>query len=202
MAMKIMKTVTAVATLCATWHATALAGFAAEGGGSDPKALNPLTFNPDLAIFTGIVFLLLLVVLTLFAWKPLMAGLDQREKSIANMIEEAKRGSEAAGRKLQEYERKLADAAVEAQGLVEQARRDAHAAGEQLIADARGEAERQRQRALTDIESAKNAAVQEIVNQSTNLAFTLARKLIQKELRPEDHAALIRESLEKFPSEN
>ena len=44
--------------------------------------------------------------------------------------------------------------------------------------------------------------MQEIADQSANLAFTLARKLIQKELKPEDHAALIRESLEQFPSEN
>ncbi len=202
MAMKIMKTVTAITTLCATWHTTALWGVASEGGSGDPNALNPLTFNPDLAIFTGIVFLLLLVVLTLFAWKPLMAGLDQREKSIADMIDEAKRGSEEAGRKLQEYEQKLADAAAEAQVIVDKARRDAHTAGEKLIADAHAASERQRQRALADIETAKNAAVQEIADQSTQLAFTLARKLIHKELRPEDHAALIRESLEKFPSEN
>ena len=63
-------------------------------------------------------------------------------------------------------------------------------------------AERERQRALSDITAAKNAAVQEIADQSADLAFTLARKLIQKELNPEDHAALIRESLEQFPSEN
>ena len=55
---------------------------------------------------------------------------------------------------------------------------------------------------LTDIATAKNAAVQEIAEQSADLAFTLARKLIQKELNPDDHAALIRESLDQFPSEN
>jgi len=56
--------------------------------------------------------------------------------------------------------------------------------------------------ALADIEAAKNTAVQQIADQSTKLAFALARKLIHKELRPEDHTALIRESLEQFPSEN
>ena len=43
---------------------------------------------------------------------------------------------------------------------------------------------------------------QEIADQSAKLAFMLARKLIRKELKPEDHTALIRESLEQFPSEN
>ena len=90
----------------------------------------------------------------------------------------------------------------EAQSVIAQARRDATAAGEQLISDAHEDANRERQRALADIETAKNAAVQEIADQSAKLAFTLARKLIHKELKPEDHTALIRESLEQFPSEN
>ncbi len=202
MVLKMIRSIAMVVTLLATWQATALSVFAMEGESADPKALNPLTINPDLAIFTGIVFIGLLLVLTIFAWKPLMAGLDQREKSIIDMIDEAKQRSDEAGKRLQEYEQKLAQAATDAQGIVEQARRDAQTAGEKLIAEARSEAERGRQRALSDIETAKNAAVQEIADQSTKLAFTLARKLIHKELRPEDHAALIRESLEKFPSEN
>ncbi len=116
-------------TLCATWHTAAMWGLAAEGGSTDSTALNPLVFDPDLAIFTAIVFLLLLVVLSLFAWKPLMAGLDAREKSIADMIDQAKRRSEEAGLKLQQYEQRLAAAAAEAQGMVEKARRDAQASG-------------------------------------------------------------------------
>ncbi len=197
--MKIFKTLTAAATLLATTQLDVLTAAAAEGGAN---ATNPLTVDPDLAIFTLVIFLLLLVVLYLLAWKPLMAGLDQRERSIANLIDDAKRGSDEAAQKLAQYQQQLASAAVEAQGIVEQARRDAHQAGERLIAEARGEADRQRQRALADIEAAKNAAVQQIADQSAHMAFTLARKLIQKELNPADHAALIRESLEQFPSEN
>ena len=117
------------------WQAGLLPALASES--ADPNATNPLTIDPDLAIFTGIIFLCLLVVLYVLAWKPLMAGLDQRERSIADMIDDAKRGSEEAAKKLEQYEQKLAAAAVEAQEIVEKARRDAHTAGEKLIADAR-----------------------------------------------------------------
>lgn len=199
-AMKIFQYLTLTIAWVAAWQWELLPAIAADT--ADPHATNPLTIDPDLAVFTGIIFLVLLAVLYMMAWKPLMAGLDQRERSIADMIDDAKRGSEEAAKKLEQYEQKLAAAAVEAQEIVEKARRDAGAAGEKLIADARAEADRERQRALTDITTAKNAAVQEIADQSADLAFTLARKLIQKELNPQDHAALIQESLQQFPSEN
>ncbi len=119
-----------------------------------------------------------------------------------NMIDEAKRNHDEAAQKLQAYEQKLATAAAEAHEVLVQARRDAAAAGEKMLEAARADANRERLRALADIEAAKNTAVQQIADQSANLAFALARKLIHKELRPEDHTALIRESLEQFPSEN
>lgn len=199
--MKILRTMTVATALFASWQAATLSALA-SGGEADANATNPLTGDPDLAIFTGIIFVVLLAVLYALAWKPLMAGLDQRESSIADMIADAKRGSDEAAKKLEQYEQKLAAAAIEAQEIVEKARRDAHTAGEKLIADAHSGADRERQRAVSDITAAKNAALQEIADQSTDLAFNVARKLIQKELNPADHAALIRESLEQFPSEN
>jgi len=198
--MKILNTVSRAIVLAGVWHAAVLSAAADEGGTAG--APNPLTVDPDLAWFTLVVFVVLLLVLTKFAWKPLLAGLERREQTIAQMIDEAKRNHAAAAEQLQAYEQKLATATVEAQNVLAQARRDATAAGEQLINAAREQANRERQRALADITVAKNAAVQELADQSAKLAFVLARKLIHKELKPEDHTALIRESLDQFPSEN
>jgi F-type H+-transporting ATPase subunit b len=200
--MKIVTTVSRVILVLGTWQAGVVSAWAEGASGAPSNATNPLVIDPDLAWFTLVVFVLLLFVLTKFAWKPLLTGLARREQTIADMIDEAKRNQEAAEQKLQAYEQKLAAAAAEAHSVVVQARREATAAGEQLIGAARAEADKERQRALADIEAAKNAAVQQIADQSAKLAFTLARKLIHKEIRPEDHTALIRESLEQFPSEN
>ena len=202
MAMRLSRFFTSASVLFGAWQGGTLMAWASEAAGASNSSVNPLSIDPDLAWFTLVVFVLLLMVLTKFAWKPLMKGLEQREQTIANMIDEAKRNNEEAAAKLRAYEQKLAEAATEAHEVMLQARRDAVAAGEKLLEDARAGADRERQRALTDIETAKNAAVQHIADQSANLAFSLARKLIHKELRPEDHAALIRESLEQFPSEN
>jgi F-type H+-transporting ATPase subunit b len=182
---------------CLFWPVAAAAAESAQG-----SSVNPLSVDPDLAIFTMVVFLVLLLVLSKLAWKPLIAGLDQRERSIADMIRDAERNQQESAERLREYERKLQAAAVEAQEIVTRARRDAEVVGQQLLAEAREDARRERLRALADIDTAKNAAVREIARQSADLAFTLARKLIRKELKPEDHALLVRESLRQFPSEN
>ncbi len=95
-----------------------------------------------------------------------------------------------------------AEATAAAQDLLRQARQDAAAAGAQLLDAARAQTQRERQQALAEIDTAKQVAVEQIVEQSTQLAFTLARKMILRELNPHDHAALIREALEQFPSTN
>ncbi|MCU0960768.1 MAG: F0F1 ATP synthase subunit B [Pirellulaceae bacterium] len=172
-------------------------------GADDAAAhVDPLSFDPDLAWFTLVVFIVLLLVLTKFAWKPLLAGLDERERTMARMIDEAQRNHALAEEKLQAYEQRLAEAAAAAHEMMLQARREATAAGDQLLEEARAQAQRERQQALTAIETAKQAAVEQIAEQSTQLAFTLARKVIHREINPHDHAVLIRESLEQFPSKN
>src|SRR5213593_1500709 len=50
----------------------------------------------DLAIWTVVVFLLLLWVLSKFAWKPMLEGLQRREESIRAALDEAQRAREEA----------------------------------------------------------------------------------------------------------
>jgi intracellular sulfur oxidation DsrE/DsrF family protein len=112
---------------------------ASEGGHNDPthanassEMSNPLELRTDFAIFSLLVFLALLAVLYALAWKPLMKGLDLREKLISGQVEEARAASEQAAAKLKEYEAKLAEAAVQAQDMVVQAKKDAEHVAERL----------------------------------------------------------------------
>jgi len=85
---------------------------AESGGHGGPNAL---AFPIDLAIYTLIIFGLLLVVLGKYAWKPIVEGLDAREKSISDSIESAAKAKEEADSKLKQYEEKLAGAHDEKQ---------------------------------------------------------------------------------------
>ena len=139
---------------------------ASEGGHSDPThanassgMANPLELRTDFAIFSLLVFLALLAVLYALAWKPLMKGLDLREKLISGQVEEARAASEQAAAKLKEYETKLAEAAVQAQDMVVQDKRDAEHVAERIKAEAQYNAERLLDRALSGIETAKQSAL-------------------------------------------
>jgi F-type H+-transporting ATPase subunit b len=161
---------------------------------------NPIAFKSDMAIFTFVVFVLLVAILTKFAWKPIAHGLELREKGIAENIEQARIAAEQAKAQLEQYEARLAAATAEAQQIVAQARQDADAAGQKLIAEAQVAAAKERERAVADIGAAKNQALQEIAERSVDTAVTLARNIIRREVRPADHEQLIQDALKQFPS--
>ena len=75
-----------------------------------------------LAVWTLLTFGALLFVLGKFAWRPLMAALDAREKSIQGDIDEAKRQRDDAEALLAEYREQLADGRRQAQALVAESR--------------------------------------------------------------------------------
>lgn len=182
---------------------------ASEGGHSDPThanatpdLANPLELRTDFAIFSLLVFLALLAVLYALAWKPLMKGLDLREQLISGQVEEARAASEQAAAKLKEYESKLAEAAVQAQDMVVQAKRDAEHVAERIKTEAQSNAERLLDRARSEIETAKQSALSELSLKSTDIAFGLARKVIGRELKTSDHEQLIKDALGRLPSGN
>ena len=161
-----------------------------------------IDWRTDLALFSALVFLGLLAVLGPTAWKPIMQGLEKRERGIADNISRAEKAANEASAKLAEYEAKLAAAAQESQRIVAEARKDAEAAGQKLIAAAQEEAARSRDRAVADIESAKRVALSELASQSNDVAMSLARRGVGREPRPEYHQSLIPEILAKLPSNN
>lgn len=169
---------------------------------ASPMLNNPMEWRADSAIFTLIVFLMLLAVLWAFAWKPINVGLEKRELAIANQIADAKKASEDAAATLREYQTKLAAAQAQAQEMVAQARKDAEDSGQRILAEARTEATRQRDRALAEIDSAKRVALNELAEHSTDIAMSLAQRIVGRELKAEDHQSLVQQTLAQLPSRN
>ncbi len=163
--------------------------------GAEP---NPLLFKVDLAAWTLFIFLGLLLLLYKFAWKPIMAGLDKREKSVADHIEGAQRANDQAQLQLRQYEEKLASAGNEAAAIIAEARKDAQAAKDKILADAGEEAKRTRDRALAEIHAAKDAVVRELAESSVDSAVTLAGSIVGRSLNKNDHSDLIEKSISQF----
>lgn len=184
-------------------HATVDEAMHHEGGDpSEPASSNPLVTDPDLAIYTAIVFGILVLLLGKFAWKPIAEGLDRRENSILEQISAAERTNAEARNLLAQYEKRLAAAQDEVRTLLDNARRDATQASQEIHAKATVEAEAIKDRALRDIETAKGSALKELAEQSGRLAVDLAGRIIHAELDPARHNRLIEEALARFPVTN
>src|SRR5262249_5869020 len=81
---------------------------------------DPLSVDPDVAIWTVVVFVVLLMVLKKFAWGPILQAVEGREHHIADQLTQAERSNEEAKRLLASYETKLADAANEVRALLDE----------------------------------------------------------------------------------
>jgi len=167
-----------------------------------PMMTNPIEWRYDMTLASFAVFVCLLLLLGKFAWGSIQEGLDRRERTIAARIEAAQKSAEDAAEQLRLYQAKLAAAGQEAQELLAKARRDGEASAEAIRRAAQDAAAADRDRALADIEAAKNVAVMQIGQRAAEMAVMLAGRIVRRELSPQDHSALIAEALEKLPSQN
>ncbi len=174
-------------------HDDAAHGGGAHGGGeSDP---NPLATDPDLALWTLGVFLLMLFVLKAVAWTPIMEGLKAREEGITGNLAAADAKHEEAKALLAEHQAKLAGAADEVRELLEEARRDAEQTKADIMAEAKSAADSERERAVRDIEQARDTAVRQLAESSAGIAIDLAAKVVKQEIGPGRQGEIVQEAL-------
>jgi F-type H+-transporting ATPase subunit b len=174
---------------------------ASESSSSDGSAMNPFApsaWKTDLALWTVVIFLCLLAILTKYAWGPLAAALDRREKGIADQIADAEAANQKAKDILAGYEQKLADAKNDVRGILDQGRREAEKLGRELLDKAKEEAAAEHARAVKQIEAAADAAVKGLADQSAAMAVELAGKIVGAKLNPADHAQLIEQAVGGF----
>lgn len=169
-----------------------------HGDGHSKAAPDPLATDLDLAVWTGVVFLVMLVVLSQIAWKPIMEGLQAREDNIAGNLAAADAKHEEAKALLADHQAQLAGAADEVRALLEEARRDADATIAQAKADAKAAADTERERAVRDIEQAKDAAVRQLAERSAGLAIDLAAKVVRQDITAERQSEIVRDALGRF----
>ena len=173
-----------------------------DHGHVENSSPNPLVIDPDLAIVSMVVFLLLLWLLTKFAWRPIVVALKERERNIADNISSAEAQREEARRLLSEYEKKLAGTTEQIRQLLEEARYDAEQTKAEIIGEAKAAAQSEQERALREVKNATDGALKELAEQGARLAVELAGKIVGEKLATEDHSQLIREAINKFPSHN
>jgi F-type H+-transporting ATPase subunit b len=155
----------------------------------------------DLAIWTVVVFVLLLFILTKYAWKPMLEGLRKREESIRGAVEEAKIARAETQRMQAEFEKKLEDAHQQIPKLMEEARRKAQEMAEEMRSKANADIAAERQRLRREIDTATDQALQQIWTNAAQIASEIAAKAIRRSLTPDDQQRLAEAALDEMREE-
>ena len=141
-----------------------------------------ITPQLGLLFWQTVLFLLLLFILTKFAWKPIMASLREREDS----IESALRMADQAKIEMQQLkagnEKLLAEARQERDRMMQEATVMVNQFRETEKAKAVEEANRITQQAREAIQTEKNAALAEVKNTAAQLSLTIAERILRREL--------------------
>lgn len=153
-------------------------------------------FFSSLIFWEVVSFGVLLFLLYKFAFPGILSVLEERERKIKDSLDQAERHRSEAERKLKEYEAKLGAASKEAEGILAQAKERAQRLMEENEQRLTAEAERIKGDATREIEHERRKAVQDIRNQTTDLALLVAEKIVERSLTDADHRRFADEALE------
>ncbi|HWJ24774.1 MAG TPA: F0F1 ATP synthase subunit B [Gemmatimonadaceae bacterium] len=155
----------------------------AKGGILSPRG--------GLMVWTLLIFGLLYFVLRRYAFPPIMAAVEAREKALEAAIEGAKRDREEAARLLAEQRQQIEAARADAQRFIVEGR----AAGEKIRADMLEQTRQQQQelleRARRDIGAEKERAIADLRREAVDLAIAGAGKVIEKNLDEQSNRRLV-----------
>jgi F-type H+-transporting ATPase subunit b len=154
-------------------------------------------FAPEqiLAILTWAAFFCMLVVLQKFAWKPIIKGLEQREKDIRQSVENAdKIKAELAA--LEASKAKILDEAREkGNALIEQSRKASAELSRQIEERAKKSAEEIITSARQEIDGERQRVKSALKKESVQTAVSLAEKILKENLDQEKNKNLINQAL-------
>ena len=132
-----------------------------------------------------------------FLFKPIRNILEKRKALADAEIREAERAKEEATAIKTEYEENMKNAREKANEILTTAQKSAQAQSEDIIREASKQAVSIKEKAERDIEQEKRKAVNEIKNEIGGMAMEIAGKVIEREIKAEDHTKLIDEFIEK-----
>lgn len=135
-----------------------------------------------LIVWTLLAFIIVLLILKKFAWKPILQSLKDRETKIAESLATAEKARAEMAQLQSENEALLAKAREERALLLKEARE----MRDKMINDAKEQAKTEGSRMIADAQQAiqqqKMAALTDVKNQIGNLVIEVAEKVLRREL--------------------
>ena len=132
-----------------------------------------------------VTFLIVLLILKKYAWKPILNMLNERDASIEQALKSADKARESMEKLKADNERILNEALKEREKIF----REAQEVKEKIVREAREQAVREKDKIINDarlsIEAEKNAAIKQMQNVAAELSIGVAEKILRRELNVE-----------------
>jgi F-type H+-transporting ATPase subunit b len=144
-----------------------------------------------------ITFVILLVLLRVFAYKPIMRMLDERSRRVKESMEQAESLKAQSARGEEELKKQLEAASHEGQERIARAVKAGEEVKQKAQEDARKEAANLVARARTEIQQERDDAIAGVRREFADLTVLAAGKVIEKSLDKKDHRELIDKVLQE-----
>ncbi|MGN1318385.1 MAG: F0F1 ATP synthase subunit B [Lachnospirales bacterium] len=157
-----------------------------------------IILNQQTLIQIGIQILNTAVLCAILSWllyKPVTKFLNARKEKIANQIDTAEQKLADADKLKSEYEAKLKNIEEEKRSILDKARAAANKNSQEIISEAKSEAENIRNRAALDIQREQEKAKDEIKNQIVEISSLISGKFISANMTDEEKNKLIDDTI-------
>jgi F-type H+-transporting ATPase subunit b len=155
--------------------------------------------NPGLIVWTIISFLVLLIVLAKYAWKPILKMLGDREGQIRAALEQAERARIEAAEMMKQNEKNLARAAEEYQKMIREGRALAEKMKDEIVTKAKQQADQEIKQAAEEIQRNVETAKLQLRTEIADLAIQATEKILEETLDEKRQKKITDSVINKLP---
>ncbi|MCB0383034.1 MAG: F0F1 ATP synthase subunit B [Psychroserpens sp.] len=152
-------------------------------------------FSLGLFFWQTLLFVLLLLLLKKYAWKPMLNAVNDREEGIKNALDSAEKAKREMENLQADNQKLLKEARAEREAMLKEARDIKNKMIEDAKDQAKEEAGKLVAQAQASIETEKKAAIAELKAQVANLSIEIAEKVVREELSNKDKQIKLVESM-------
>ena len=160
------------------------------------SSIDLLHVSPGLVFWTAVTFITVLVILWVFAWKPIITALDERNSKVEDDLDSSRKLREQAESMMSDYQKQLDAAKEQALHIIDEGKRDAESIRHRILEEAKKESDETHKRAVADIEQVKVRALKELEKEVVDMTVALVAKILQRDISKEDHRNIILKELD------
>ncbi|MBN2072911.1 MAG: F0F1 ATP synthase subunit B [Actinobacteria bacterium] len=157
--------------------------------------LNPMTST---IFWSAVVFIILVIILWKFVFRPVNNMISRRQKEIRESIDSSDRRNTEAQKYMEEQKKKLEAARDKAESIIEQGRQEARKIKEEMEEQAVEKSRVMLEETIAEIETERQRSINEVKDEIIDIALSASASVISSNLSREEHEKMIEENLKEL----